>query len=147
MYADAKRSCRREVFAGAVLATAALSLGCSTRPHAHFNDYSYSYPETAYYSTYSYPIYSYSYPGYSYFYNPPYRYPHHWHGDWAPGGWDRRWRGHGWDHGGWHNRGRGQEVHGGGDRGGGHALPNSGSIARGQQYQDLLRSHGIFRSQ
>jgi|SRR5215471_4631033 len=89
MYAHAKRSwCRHAVFAGAILATAALGLGAmehSARAQ-NFYGYSYGYPGTAY--SYS----PYWYPGYSYY--PRYGYPHHWHGDWGHGGWGRHWSGH-----------------------------------------------------
>ena len=134
MGAHAKPSWSRSaLLAGAVVATAGLTMGAMPRSVAaqYFSfDYSYGYPGTAY--SYS----PYWYPGYSYPYYPLYAHPHHWHGDWGHGGWDRRWGGHGWDHGGWHNGGRGQEAHG--DRGGGRALPNSESIARGNQFRDFL---------
>jgi hypothetical protein len=125
---------------GAAFSTAALSLGamaCSA-PTQYSYDYSYGYRIGYSYSPYSYPGYSHS----SY---PLYGYPHHWHGDWDHGRWDRRWGARGSDHSGWHNGGRGQEVRG--DHGGGRRFPNAGSIERGQQYLDVLRSHGIFRSQ
>ena len=112
MGAYAKPSwCRRALFAGAVLATAAFSMGVMPRSAAAQYAYYYGYPAAGYYP-YPYPAYtyypSYAYPFYSY---PSYGYPYYGGGRWGSGrgGWDRGWSGRGWDHDGWRNAGRGKD--------------------------------------
>ena len=56
--------CRRALFAGAVLATAALSMGVMPRSATAQYAYYYGYPAAGYYP-YPYPAYTY-YPSYAY---------------------------------------------------------------------------------
>jgi hypothetical protein len=109
---------RRVAFAGAVLATATLSLGATPQPAAA--QYYGGYPGYAYPYPYPYPYYPY-YPYYAYGY--PY-----WGWGWPYGisigfGWGGWWGGRGgwgWGRGGWGHAGwGGGGFHGGGFHGGG----------------------------
>jgi hypothetical protein len=117
MTARVKQSwCRGAVFAGAVLATAALALGTAAGPaEAQYYGYRYAQP----------------YSGYS-----PYGYSHYRGDEWRSGnhgwhrGWDRGGRDHARDH-----RGPGPGAHGRG------AAP----VGSGNAYMGWLGAHGSYR--
>ena len=117
MTARLKQSwCRGAVFAGAVLATAALALGSAVGPAAA-QHYGYSYAQ---------PYTSYSPYGYSH-----YGYPHSRGDGWRSGnrGWHR-----GWDH--------ARDRHGPGPAAHGRA---AAPVASGNAYMGWLGAHGSYR--